>query len=116
MTGEAKAVVAATTLVALSTCGLPFVTGYGTILDQLVVLGASSLVASATSELFANRHQEVVWPVALLLNLLAYGAPMIFLRFCLMKAPTAVRGGGVFVWTAFYLASLFVLFPATDGP
>ncbi len=116
MTGEAKAATAATALVALSTAALPFVTGYGTILLQLVVLGAWSLVAAATSGTFADHHHEAVWPVALLLNLAAYGLPAVLLRLSLRRATTPVRLGGVFVWTAFYLASLFVLFPATDGP
>jgi hypothetical protein len=116
VTGEGKAITAASTLVAASTCALPFVTGYGTVLFQLVVLTAWSLVASATSGLFADHHHEVVWPVALLLNLTAYGAPLVLLRLCVKRASTTVRVGAVVVWTTFYLASLFVLFPATDGP
>lgn len=116
MTSETKTVVAGTSVVALSTSALPFVTGYGTILSQVLVLGAWSLVASVTSGAFANQHHEAVWPAALLLNLLAYGAPMLPLRFSLKWASPAVRVGGIIVWTAFYLAALFVLFPATDGP
>jgi hypothetical protein len=116
VTSEAKAAAAGTSVVALSTGALPFVTGYGTILSQLVVLGAWSLVASATSGAFADQHHEALWPVALLLNLVGYGAPMLLLRFCLKRASGTVRSGGIIVWTAFYLAALFVLFPATDGP
>jgi hypothetical protein len=116
VTNEAKTATAATGVVALSTGALPFVTGYGTVLSQLVVLGAWSLVASATSGSFANHHHEVVWPVALLLNLLGYAAPMVLVRFCLKWTSPAVRVGWIIVWTVLYLASLFVLFPATDGP
>jgi hypothetical protein len=116
VTDEAKAIAGGFSLVAVSTCALPFVTGYGTALFQLVVLTAWGLVASATSGLFADHHHEVVWPVALLLNLTAYGVPLLLLRFCVKRARSAVRVGTVVAWTAVYLASLFVLFPATDGP
>ena len=116
MTDEAKVIAGASALVAMSTCVFPFVTGYGTVLFQVVVLSAWSLVASATSGLFADHHHEFVWPVALLLNMVAYAAPLALLRLCLKRAGTPVRVGAVLVWTAFYVASLFVLFPATDGP
>jgi len=77
---------------------------------------AWSRVAAATSGVFADHHHEVVWPAALLLDLAAYGLPAILLRLCVKRATILVRVGVVSVWTAFYLASLFVLFPAPDGP
>jgi hypothetical protein len=116
MTSDAKAATAGIALAAASTCAFPFVTGYGTILSQIVVLGAWSLVASATSGTFADHHHGPVWAVALALNLIAYGVPLAALRFCTNRARTEVRLGTTLAWTAFYIAALFVLFPATDGP
>ena len=116
MTSEARVITVGSALVAVGTGALPFVRGWGTILFQLVVLNAWGIVAGATSASFADRHHEVVWPVALLLNLTAYAAPLALLRFSLKRARTSFRVGTILLWTAFYLASPFMLFPATDGP
>jgi len=116
VTNEVKATTGASVMVAVSTCGLPFVPGYGTILSQLVVLGAWAVVAAATSGVFADHYHEVVWPVALLLNLTAFGTPLLLLRYGLSRVSAGARIAAVLIWTSFYLASLFVLFPATDGP
>jgi hypothetical protein len=46
--------------VALSTATLPYITGYGTVLFPLVVLGASSLDAHFSSGLFAEHNHSVI--------------------------------------------------------
>ena len=116
MTAEVKAIAGGLAIVALSTCAFPSVTGYGTVLSQIVVLGAWSLLASATSGVFADQHHGPLWALALVVNVMAYGMPLAALRFCTKRGPTEVRVGSTLVWTAFYLAALFFLFPATDGP
>jgi hypothetical protein len=55
-------------LVTASTAALPFVTGYGTILSQFIVLGAWSILAAATSGAFADQNHAYFWPVAAILN------------------------------------------------
>ena len=102
--------------VAGSTAALPWVGGYGTVLFQVVVLGAWSVVARTTSQRYADLHHAPVWMVALLLNVLLFAIPA-----TLIWALTRVRWrrASVYIplsWCAFYLASLFVLFPASDGP
>ena len=99
-----------------STIFLPFVTGYGTILYQIVVLNAWGIVAKVSSGRFADLHHRPVWLVALFLNLaffLILALPIYRLaknRLPLLSVIAVVS------WTLFYLGSLFVLFPATDGP
>jgi len=92
------------------------VAGYGTQLFQAIVLGAWLLVASVTSTSFADQHAGVVYWVAAILNVVLFGAPAfgIFttLRDRTPKLCIALLGA----WVVLYLACLFVLFPATDGP
>ncbi len=67
-----NALLAGASIVGLSTLALPSVTGYGTYLFQLVVLGAWAAVAAASSGMFADTHYPIVWTVALLVNLFAF--------------------------------------------
>ena len=103
-------------VVGASTALLPSVTGYGTVLFQLVALGAWSIVAQLSSGRFADLHHGPVWAVAFCLNLtlfLIVAVPIY--RFTRGRVPLA----GVIAlasWMLFYLGCLFVLFPATDGP
>jgi hypothetical protein len=111
-----RAFVASLGAVAASTLALPWIGGYGTILFQVVVLGAWSLLARMTSQIYADRHHAPLWVIALILNVLLYAIPA-----AAMWALTRTRwprfsAYAVLVWAAFYLASPFVLFPATDGP
>ena len=102
--------------VALTTATLPYVTGYGTVLDQLVVLGALSLVAHFSSGPFAEHHHSVVWPVALALNLIAFLSIAIPLWAIFRKRAPRVASLATICWLLFYVSMLYFLFPATNGP
>jgi hypothetical protein len=103
-------------VVALSTVALPSVTGYGTVLSQLVVLGAWALLAAVTSGAFADQNHVFLWPIAAILNVVIFAVPGSVVFWLLRRrAPQlciVILGG----WLIFYIASLFLLFPATDGP
>ena len=103
-------------LVALSTAALPYITGYGMQLMQIVVLGAWALLAAVTSSTFADQNHSFLWPIAAVLNvalfsILALPVYLIFRRRAQLFASLFLMA-----WLVFYLACLFVLFPATDGP
>ena len=111
-----KAIITSGLIVMTSTRGLAAVRGWGTVLYQMVVLGAWSIVAHSTAGSFADQHHTIVWMVALLLNTLGFaivGAPL-----WLISRSRLPRSGPILIicWTALYLAMLFVLFPAQDGP
>jgi len=103
-------------VVLISTAALPFITGYGTNLFQVVALGALSLVASLTSNKFADLGHWAVWLVAGILNVVLFSIPAFVLFFATRKRPGVFFALPVSLWLMFYLACLFVLFPATDGP
>jgi len=103
-------------IVAASTAILPSITGYGTVLFQVVMLGAWVLLASVTSGMFADQHHYIVFPIAVLLNvflfsLCALPTYLVFRRRALTACTIALLA-----WLVFYLCCLFFLFPATDGP
>ena len=103
-------------VVGLSTFILPLVKGYGTDLNQLVVLGAWGILAAITSDQYADSHQAQVWTIALLLNLLIFLIPAGLLWLVTRRkwGPQGVVATAV--WCAVYLSCLFWAFPATDGP
>ena len=103
-------------LVALSTVFFPFIYGYGMMLFQLVVLLAWSVVAAVSSGVFADQHHEFIWPIAVLLNVAFFA--IVAVPIWLIAKTRMPKAGSVVlvVWTLFYVASLFWLFPATDGP
>lgn len=102
--------------VGVSTAALAEVTGYGTVLFQIVVLGAWSLVASITSGAFADMHQPVLWAVTFVLNVVLFSVPA-GIAFWLFRRRAPLLCIALLVGSlVFYVASLFVLFPATDGP
>ena len=103
-------------LVAASTAALPFVRGYGTTLFQFVWFSAAAIIEAATSNPSMTDRQPTLWLIALVINLTTYLAPLVLAHLCMKRASVGVRVGAIFVWTAFYLAALFILFPATDGP
>lgn len=111
-----RAFVLLTAVVAMSTAVLPEVTGYGTQLFQVVVLGAYAILAMLISDQYADGNNAVVWVIALFTNVLAFwliAAPL----WALTRRRHQTIGVTVLVMsTVFYLAMLFVLFPATDGP
>jgi hypothetical protein len=102
--------------VGVSTAALAGVTGYGTALSQIVVLGSWSLVALVTSGAFADQHQAILWIVTFVLNITVFGVPA-SIAVWLLRARAPVWCAVILIsWLLLYLASLFVLFPATDGP
>jgi hypothetical protein len=111
-----RTLLASLVAVAASTAAFPWIRGYGTDLFQIVALGAAALVARVTSDAYADQHLAPVLAVALVLNLVLFGLPATLIwgvtrvrwkRFCVYA---------LLSWCAFYVASLFLLFPATDGP
>jgi hypothetical protein len=107
---------ATTLLVALSTAVLPAITGYGTVLFQVVVFGAWVIVAKIASDTFADTHHTLVYSVALVPNVLLFLVPAVAVWLVLRKRNASLCSALIVCWCLFYLASLFVLFPATDGP
>src|SRR5258708_29130481 len=108
-----SALLAGASVVAMSTVALPSVTGYGTHLFQLVALGAWGIVAAASSGMFADTHHALVWAVALVVNLVAFSIIAVPIWAISRKLKPNVGAIALIMWTAFYLAALFVLFPAT---
>jgi hypothetical protein len=111
-----KILLATACLVGASTAAFPNVTGYGTILFQLVALNAWGIVADITSGSYADTHHPVVWSVALVLNLMVFLIPAIGIWLAGRKRWPTGCSVAMFGWCVFYLLSLFWLFPATDGP
>ena len=107
---------ATTCVVAASTAALPTITGYGTDLFQIVVLGAFAFTGAITSFDYADKHHAPVYAVALVLNLMLFLMPAIAI--CLVGRERWPNWCSVAIvaWCGFYMASLFWLFPATDGP
>src|SRR4051812_24841071 len=111
-----KVLLAAAGAVGASTAVLPSVTGYGTILFQVVALGAWGLVAAVTSGMYAHTHHPVVWSVAFLLNVILFIVPAGLMWLTSRRRWPIGSSLAILAWCTFYLASLFWLFPATDGP
>jgi hypothetical protein len=103
-------------LVASSTAVFPFVGGYGTVLFQLITLNAWATVASMTSQNFADYHHGFVLFVALVFNLLAFLIVAGPIWLACRKRNLGIGSIALGVWCVFYLACLFLLFRATDGP
>jgi hypothetical protein len=103
-------------IVAASTLLLPAITGYGTVLFQWITLGSWALVAKATSGAFADHHSAPVWTLAFVLNVGAFLIPAASVFAVIGRRSPRIYAVTLIGWTLFYLASLFVLFPATDGP
>src|SRR5436309_3373148 len=111
-----RALIGCLAIVATSTLLFPIVTGYGTILFQLIVLNAWGAVADVSSGSFADRHHTPAWILAGLINLAMFSVPALRLYL-----PTRTRWPrftvvSLWSWLGFYVLALFVLFPATDGP
>jgi hypothetical protein len=111
-----KVLLVAVGLVGASTAILPTVGGYGTILFQVVALGAWGIVAAVTSGLYADTHHPVVWSVAFFLNVVLFIVPAGIIWLAGRRRWPVGSSAVISAWCAFYLASLFLLFPATDGP
>lgn len=103
-------------LVAASTGLLTLVGGYGTVLSQSVVLSSWGVVARVTSSHFADGHRGAVWGVAVLINALLFLAPASVIYGLTRRTKRRIGVGLLLLWSLFYLACLFWLFPASDGP
>ncbi|MDP3070332.1 MAG: hypothetical protein Q8N18_08595 [Opitutaceae bacterium] len=111
-----RSFIACTTIVAASTFLFPVVTGYGTILYQWIVLGSWALIAKATSGQFANHHHGAMWILAFFLNVGVFLVPATVIWAISSRRLPRTYVAMLTSWMLFYLASLFILFPATDGP
>ena len=111
-----KTLIGAEAAVALTTLTFPFVTGYGTVLFQVVVLGAWGIVARLTSGQFADLHHGALWAVALVLNVTVFSLIAVPVWALFRARAPRFSTTAVVLWCALYVALLFVLVPATDGP
>jgi len=108
--------VLASAIVMVSAAGFPSVRGYGTQLFQVVTFTASTLLASLTSDTYVDEHHGVLWIIAAVVNVLAFWILAVPLWALGRKRAQAAVLPALAVFCAFYVASLFWLFPATDGP
>ena len=111
-----KMLLTAAAAVALTTGTLPYVTGYGTNLFQIIVFNAWGIVAHFSSGLFADRHHSAVWLVSLVLNLVVFLVIALPVWAVLRNRAPRVAFMATICWLLFYLSMLYFLFPATDGP
>jgi len=102
--------------VAAGTAALSWIYGYGTILFQVVMLGAWSILAAVTSGQYADLHHGPVWVIALILNLVLFLVPAVLIWLVTRRRWPKASAVLLIAWSVFYLMSLFVLLPATDGP
>jgi hypothetical protein len=111
-----KALAVCVAFVVAATVAFPQVSGYGTHLFQIVVIEAWAIVASLTSGAFADQHHGRLWLLASLLTI--FGFSIIAIPVWIGSRKHLPNWGAFFIvcWTLFYVAMLFVLFPATDGP
>lgn len=108
--------VVVTVLVALTTAALYAVTGYGTVLYQIVMLSAWGAVAKIASPAYADSHAVPLLAATLVLNLVYFLIPAVPAWLVLRKRWPRTSAGVSALWCIFYVACLFILFPATDGP
>jgi hypothetical protein len=111
-----SALLATAGAVGFSTAFFPVVSGYGTVLYQVVGLSGWAILAALTSDLYADTHDIPLTLAALIVNVLLFLIPGTVIWFLLRRHWPRACVAILLVWCAFYLASLFILFPATDGP
>lgn len=104
------------TAAALATFGMPYVSGYGTVLAQVVGLGAWAILASISSGAFADQHHQILWPIAGVFNVTLFCLVAVPVYFVMRRRAPRSFVLFVVIWALFYIGSLFFLFPATDGP
>ena len=106
-----------TTLLVTTSCFfLPLVGGYGTVLYQYVTLYGWKIVASTASAQFADTHRTTVWTVAGLLTVLTFLVPATAICSLSRNRRENIGSVALIAWCVLYVASLFALFPASDGP
>ena len=103
-------------VVAASTAALPNVRGYGTVTFQMVVFTAWMLLERATSGDYAAQHDGVRWIITTVVNVVAFWALAVPVWIVLRTRSRFVAATALVAVCAFYLAALFWLVPATDGP
>jgi len=103
-------------LVTASTAILSIITGYGTILSQFIVLGAWTILATATNGAFADQHHTYLWSVATTLNVILFTVPASTIYWLLRHRAPRVCVTVIAAWFLFYVVCLFFMLPATDGP
>jgi hypothetical protein len=107
---------ATTAVVGAATLVCPFLSGYGTVLGQIVGLGGYILLEALLTTEMAEKHIPLIWVVAIVINVGLYFVPALELLHATRKRWPTACVTLLIAWCLFYLACLFVLFPATDGP
>lgn len=108
--------VVTTSAVAASTALLPSMSGHRTLLSQAVVLGSWGVVAWLVSSRFADQHDGAVWGIAVLINALLFLVPALVIYSVARRERRRLGVSLILGWGLLYLAALFWLFGATDGP
>ena len=103
-------------LVAISTLAFTAVTGYGTRLFQLIIFTSLALLAKATSFVYADTHYGSALAIAAALNVIVFWLVAVPLWGLSRRRTPLIGMAALIFYAAFYIASLFWLFPATDGP
>jgi hypothetical protein len=111
-----SALLATAGVVGVSTAFFPAVSGYGTVLYQVVGLSGWAILAALTSDIYADTHDIPLTLAALVVNVLVFLIPGAVIWLISRRHWPRACVAILLVWCAFYLASLFILFPATDGP
>jgi hypothetical protein len=111
-----RAFVLASIAVAVSTAAFPSVKSYGTVLLQIVAFTAWTLLERVTSGEYASHHHGVLWIVAALVNVFGFWILAVPLWALARKRSQSVALSALAGLCALYIASLFWLYPATDGP
>ena len=111
-----RTLLAATFLVAVASTLLPLVGGYGTVLYQNVVLRGWDIAEIVTSNKFAYGHRAFSWSVAALLSVLVFLLPAVAVLLVSRRKWQTVGAVAVATWCVIYIACLYFVFPATDGP
>ena len=102
--------------VTASTLFLPMVAGYGTVLYQYVTLYGWKIVASIASAQFADAHSTAVWTVAAFLTVVAFVIPAGAIWLFSRDRRATAGSVALIAWCVLYVAGLFALVPASDGP
>jgi len=110
------ALLATAGIVGVSTAFFPAVSGYGTVLYQVVALSGWALLAALTSDIYADTHDVPLTLAAVVINVLVFLIPSAVIWLVSRRHWPRACVVILLAWCAFYLLSLFVLFPATDGP
>lgn len=111
-----RAFVVTVLLVLCSSFLLANLPGYGTLLSQFLVLSGWGLISALTSPQFADTHPDWALLAAALLNTIVFVIPALLIRL-LFRSRNALHGvSAMIIWLLVYMACVFLLFPARDGP